>query len=76
MINIRWWCVNQEEIWDASIQEPLITGHFIGGGGSFIPMKARLPGYENTWIIDRAGLVLPLPKFPFQILLAQIMAVK
>lgn len=55
VINIRWWCVNKEEIWDASIQEPLITRHIIGGGGPFIPMKARLPGYENTWIIDRAG---------------------
>lgn len=42
-----------------------IIGHSVGGGAPFIPLKAasccleakktRFPGYENTWIADRAG---------------------
>ena len=40
VINIQWWCLNKEGIWDASIQGSFITGHSVGGGAPFTPMKA------------------------------------
>lgn len=49
----------------SSIQESFIYGPSVGGGATFVPMKAaapcedkkaRLPVYENIRITDRAGL--------------------
>lgn len=49
----------------SSVQGGFISGRSVGGGATFVPMKAappcedkkaRLPVYENIRITDRAGL--------------------
>ena len=59
-------------IWDASIQGYFITGHSVGGGALFIPLKAAqwcfeakkawLTSNENTWITsltDFLNVIVP-----------------
>ena len=39
-INIQWWHINMEELWDTVYWGHFITGDSVGGGAPFIPIKA------------------------------------